>query len=316
VHLSAGGGLFDAGTHLLQRIATLSSFRTAASAGNNPLGGGDGTPSERYRTWFEAYGLGSRMDAQGEFSGDRRTTYGGVAGAGMTVAPGIIVGVSLDQSRIRVAAPDGSQSGWIDLTQIGLNGAFEYGPWTLATSLIHGFGRVRSSRFDGGGASVASYYSRLWGAMAELSHYWALPDNARIVPKLAVDWLQVRADAFVETGGADPVTGSGVTATRVRLLAGAEIGKSWLTGRMLFDFAAYGRLVDNLVQDADALALANAAGLTRLVAGVTESTLGADAGATLSAKITQDARLYFAYEGRFRSNFASHAGTLGIEARW
>lgn len=315
-HISSPAGLFDIGSHFQQRIAALSTFRTAASAGNNPLGGGDDTPQDRYRAWAEAYGLVSRTDAQNNFLGDRRRTYGGVAGFGMTVAPGATVGLSVDQSRIRIEIPGTSQTGRINLTQVGVNGLFEHGPWALATSLIYGFGRVHTSRFDAGGESVSSYYARLWGAMAELSYYWALPDNARIVPKITVDWLQSHTDAFAESGGADPVTGAAMNATRVRLLAGAEIGRSWLAGRTIFDFAMYGRLVDNVVQEVDGLTVVNGAGLSQFVTGVTESQLGADAGATLSAKISQVARLYVTYEGRYRSNFIAHSGILGVEARW
>ena len=47
-----------------------------------------------------------------------------------------------------------------------------------------------------------SYHARLWAAMAELSYYWALPDNSRLVPKLTFDWTRTRTDAFAETGGA------------------------------------------------------------------------------------------------------------------
>jgi uncharacterized protein with beta-barrel porin domain len=316
VHVAGPAGVFDVGSHFLQRLAALSSFRTAASAGNNPLGGGDSTPQERYRAWAEAYGMASRTDAQGDFLGDRRRAYGGVAGVGATVAPGATVGLSVDQSQIRIEIPGTSQTGRINLTQVGLNGAFEHGPWALATSVIHGFGRVHTSRFDAGGESVSSYYARLWGAMAEFSYYLPLPNNARIVPKVTVDWLQSRTDAFSETGGTDPVAGGAMNATRVRLMAGAEIGKTWLANRTLFDFAVYGRLVDNVVQEIDALTILNGAGLSQAVAGVTESQFGADAGATLSTKITQVARVYLTYEGRYRSNFIAHSGILGVEARW
>jgi uncharacterized protein with beta-barrel porin domain len=53
-----------------------------------------------------------------------------------------------------------------------------------------------------------------------------------------------------------------------------------------------------------------------LVVGVRESNLGADAGAVISAKVSQLARLYAVYDGRFRSNHTSHTGTIGVELRW
>ena len=56
--------------------------------------------------------------------------------------------------------------------------------------------------------------------------------------------------------------------------------------------------------------------LPQFVAGIRESNLGADAGAALSAKVTDAMRLYIVYDGRFRSNLTSHSGTVGAEFRW
>jgi uncharacterized protein with beta-barrel porin domain len=323
IALSSDAALFDVGTRFLQRLAAISSFKTAASAGNNPWGGGaEPTPSERYRTWLEGYGLASRTDAQDDFAGDRRRTFGAVAGAAAAVAPGVIVGLSIDQGRTRIDVTNLpanlAQDGRIDLTQIGALAAFQNGPWSLGTNVIYGFGRVHSSRFDAGGTSTASYLASLWGAMAELSYYWALPNNSRFVPKITVDWMRTQTDAFTEIGGFLPVSGSGVTSTRVRMMIGGEAGHSWLLDRTLLDVSMYARMVDNLSQDIGALELTDAggSGVSRLIGGIRESNLGADAGATLSARISDTARLYAVYDGRFRGNFTSHGGTVGAEFRF
>jgi uncharacterized protein with beta-barrel porin domain len=318
VHQSGQSALFDAGSLFLQHLGALSSFTTAASTGNNPQGGGADTTYDRYRVWLEGYGLGSRTAAQGSFTGDHRRTYGGVAGAGVTVAPGVTLGLSVDQNQTNIDVANNPQRGRIDLTQVGAIASFENGPWNLGTTLIHGFGTVHSSRFDTGGTSTASYFARLWGAMAELSYYQPLPDNSRFVPKLTFDWVQSRADSFVETGGANPIAGSGVTASRVRMLVGGEIGHSWLANRTIMDLALYGRLVDNLSQRVGTLLVSDLTGIatSTLVAGIRESTLGADAGVTLSAKVSQLVRLYVVYDGRFRSNYTAHSGTVGAEFRW
>jgi uncharacterized protein with beta-barrel porin domain len=325
VYGSAQASLFDIGSHFQNRLGALSSFRTAASRGNNPQGGGadlavDPT-YDRYRTWFEGYGINTTTDAQGSFLGDRRKMYGGLAGAGMTVTPGVTFGVSIDRNTTDADLP--GSSGRIDMTQIGALGSFEKGPWTLGLTVIHGFGDINSSRFESGGTSTAAYHARLWGAMAELSYYVALPNNWRFVPKLTFDWLRSTTDAFAETGGTNPISGSAVTATRIRMLAGGEIGhtwlaNTWLAGRQMFDFAVYARLVDNLAQNIDDLIINDTTVITtpQFVTGVRESTLGADAGATFSVKVSQVARLYAVYDGRFRSNLTSHAGTVGAEFRW
>jgi uncharacterized protein with beta-barrel porin domain len=310
--------MLDVGTRFMQRLGALSSYRAAPGTEIRAQAGGAATIAERYRVWLEGYGIRSRTDAQADFSGDRRTTYGGLAGAAVTIAPGLTAGLSIDQSRTKIDITGVAQSGRIDLTQIGAIVTYERGPWNLGANLIHGFGDIHSSRFEFGSQSTAAYQARLWGAMAELSYFWELPNHTRFVPKLTFDWAQSRTDAFAEIGGVTPVSGTAVTARRVRMLIGGELGHSWFARKTIMDFSVYGRLVDNLSQNFGALQISDPAGFNQpqLVAGVRESVLGADAGATLSGKVTDVVRLYAVYDGRFRSNFTSHTGTLGADFRF
>jgi hypothetical protein len=207
---STQASLFDIGSHFQNRLGALSSSRTAASRGNNPQGGGadltvDPVTYERYRTWFEGYGINTTTDAQGTFVGDRRKMYGGLAGAGMTVTPGVTFGLSVDRNTTDADLP--GASGRIDMTQIGALGSFEKGPWTLGVTVIHGFGDVNSSRFDGGGTSTAAYHARLWGTMAELSYYVALPTTGASSP------------GSPSTGSAPPPTPSSRQAASIRFRA-------------------------------------------------------------------------------------------------
>lgn len=146
----------------------------------------------------------------------------------------------------------------------------------------------------------------------------SLPNNSRIVPKLTFDWTHTRTDAFTETGGVLPIAGASVGATRVRMLVGAEVGHSWLVDRTIMDFSVYGRLVDNLTQNFGSLQISDTTGvnLPTVATAIRESQLGADAGAALSAKVSETLRLYAIYDGRYRSNFTSHGGTLGAEFRF
>lgn len=307
--------LLDIGSRFLQRLGALSSFPTAASPFNNPQGGGADAPADRYRTWLEGYGLRSHTDAQGDFLGDRRKTYGVVAGAGMTVAPGINLGLSVDQSRTDVNVAGGTQSGQFDLTQIAAIASFERGPWNLGTSVVHGMADINTTRLDAG-TSTASYDARLWAAMAELSYFWALPNNSRIVPKLTFDWTRSDTDAFAETGGANPASGTAVTTKRVRAMVGGEAGHSWLVDRTIMDFLLYARLVNNLTQDMGQLQVTDTVNAPQFVTGVRESKYGMDGGATLSAKLTDAVRVYAVYDGRFRTNYNSHSGIVGAEFRF
>ena len=77
--------------------------------------------SQRYRAWFEGYGVESHMDPISDFRGDRRETWGGVAGFGVTTAPGVSFGFSVDQGRSKIDITPLSQRAVVDLTQFGAN---------------------------------------------------------------------------------------------------------------------------------------------------------------------------------------------------
>ncbi|HVX99897.1 MAG TPA: autotransporter outer membrane beta-barrel domain-containing protein [Pseudorhodoplanes sp.] len=320
-HVSSQSALFDLTTRFLRQLGTeAGNLNAGPPLVSNPNGGGaelalNPQDQRRWRAWFEGYGLWSRMSGQGTFPGDRRETFGGVAGLGYTAAPGISFGASVDQSHTKIEIADLPQRARLDLTQIGTNAAFESGPWTLAVAAIYGFGRVHTERDDfGGTVDHADYDASMWGTLAELSYLWT-SGAFRIVPKAGADWARVRTDSFVESGGPTATTGSDQVSTRTRLFAGAEFGNTWNFDKALFDLSAYGRLVGIVQQDIGTLQVGGGV-VTVPVQGVGESRLGADAGAAATWRLSSLMRIYAAYDGRFRSNFTSHAGTLGLELRW
>jgi outer membrane autotransporter protein len=325
IYLSSPSVTLEIGTRFLRHLGTEAAREAGAPSQFTPSGGGadlEGAPStisqidNRYRAWFEAYGVRSEMDPRGDFGGDKRRILGGVAGLGMIVTPGVSVGLSIDQSRTDVDIIQYTQSSKINLTQIGGNIAFESGPWVLGIAAIRGFGDVDSTR-GAGAPSIASYDTNLWGALAELSYLWS-SGNWRVVPKVGMDWARAESDAYSETGGPVPIFGTEQIAERTRVFGGAEVGYTWLANTTVTDFSVYGRAVDILSLNAGGLTISpvNGGALPRFIAGVSEDRFGIDTGAALSMRLSPRARLYAVYDGRFRGNFESHAGTLGLEFRW
>jgi uncharacterized protein with beta-barrel porin domain len=50
--------------------------------------------------------------------------------------------------------------------------------------------------------------------------------------------------------------------------------------------------------------------------GLAESRYGADAGASASLNLSNAARLYVNYDGKFRTAMQSQQGMIGVEFRW
>jgi len=314
--LSAGAAVTNLGSNFLERLGNQATNGFGRALRDNPAGGGasEATDPPRFRTWGEAYGISARTGAQRDFVGDRRQTWGGVAGLGARVAPGVNVGVSVDQSHTAIDVPLALQSATLDLTQIGVNASVDRGPWTWAIALVHGFGKINSSRDTGFGTASAGYNAHIDGALTELSYYWSL-DQSRIVPKAAFEYVRAATGSLQEFGGLDPVTATGVTLERSRLLVGAEVGHYWIVDRKIFDLSAYGKFVDNVAQDLGATTVSlGTESIT--VQGIGESRYGADAGASASLCLSNTARLYVNYDGKYRAAMQSHQGTVGVELKW
>jgi uncharacterized protein with beta-barrel porin domain len=314
--VSSGAALTNLGSSFLERLGNQSSNGFNRLQRTNPGGGraSESTEAPRYRTWFEGYGNSAKNGATGDFVGDSRKTWGGVAGIGARVAPGINIGFSVDQSRSAIDIPLALQSATIDLTQLGFTASVDSGPWTWASAVVHGFGNINSRRDTGLGIATAGYNARLDGVLSEISYYWSR-DQGRIVPKAAFEYVRARTGSLQEIGGLDPVMATSATVQRGRLLIGAEIGHYWIFDRKILDLSAYGKFVDNVVQNfSDITVSLGSQSIT--FQGIGESQYGADAGASASLSLTNTARLYVNYDAKFRAAMQSHQGTVGVELKW
>ncbi|MFZ5714461.1 MAG: autotransporter outer membrane beta-barrel domain-containing protein [Bradyrhizobium sp.] len=313
---SAGNSALNLGSGFLERLGSQASGGINRAFRTNPGGGGASASTEdpRYRTWFEGYGISVRTDAQGDFVGDKRKTVGGVAGFGARLAPGVNIGFSIDQSHTDIDVLLALQSATLDLTQLGFSGSADKGPWTWAFAVVHGFGKVHSSRDTGLGLATAGYRAAVDGALTEISYYWT-KDQMRIVPKGALEYVRATSAAFQEAGGLAPLNVGSTALSRARVMIGAEVGRYFIIEQKVLDLSAYGKFVDNFYQDLGSVQVSLGA-QSIIVPGIGESRYGMDAGASASLSLTNVARLYVNYDGKFRNELTSHQGTAGFEYKW
>ncbi len=314
---ASGATIANLGSSFLERLGNQASHGFGNTLRNNPGGGGASEATDtplRFRAWGEAYGISTNDSAQGVFVGDHRQTAGGVVGLGATLAPGVNVGLSIDQSRTGIDMPLALQSASLDLTQFGFNASVDKGPWTWAMAVVHGVGQIDSRRDTGFGTAFAGYTGQVDGALTELSYYWYL-DQSRIVPKAGFEYVRASTGGFAETGGLDPLTATGTTIERSRILLGAEIGHYWVFDQKILDLSAYGKFVDNVYQNFGSI-MVSLGPESITLQGIGESQYGADVGAAASLSLTDRIRFYMNYDGKFRAQMQSHQGTLGVEYKW
>jgi len=314
--LSAGAAVANLGSTFLERLGDQASGGFGRASRSNPGGGGASEALEgpTFRSWGELYGISSKTGPQANFFGDERVTSGGVAGIGARIAPGVNVGFSIDQSRTGIDVLPALQTATLDLTQLGFNASIDRGPWTWALALVHGFGTINSMRGTALGTASANYNGQIDGALTELSYYWTM-DQSRLVPKVAFEYVRASTGSFQEMGGLDPVSASGASLERSRMLLGAEVGHYWIVDQKILDLSAYGKFVDNFEQNISAVTV-SLGPESILVQGIGESRYGADAGASLSLSLSNTMRLYLNYDGKFRSALQSHQATMGAELKW
>jgi uncharacterized protein with beta-barrel porin domain len=308
--------VLDLGSSFLERLGNQATHGGSRLLRANPGGGGASEAAEqpRFRTWGETYGVKARAKAQGDFVGDTRTTWGGVAGIGMRLGPGVNVGLSVDQSRTSVDVPSALQSATLDLTQFGFNASVDQGPWTWAIAVVHGLGEIKARRDTSLGATSSVYGAHLTGVLSELDYYWSFGES-RIVPKLAFEYARATTAPFQETGGLDPLSVSATALERARVLVGAEIGHYFVVDGKILDVSAYGKFVDNFSQNLGSV-IVSLGPQSITLQGLGEGRYGADTGAALSLSLSSTSRLYLNYDAKLRSVLQSHQGTLGVELKW
>lgn len=314
---SASAGLFDLGTQFLQRL-TNESGRTSE---NDSEGGGASAALDprlpRYRSWAEFDGMSVRTFNVDGIPGERRDSTEAVGGVSMRVAPGVAVGLGIDQGWTHIDVPGFSQSAMLQLTQLGANATIDVSQWTLGLAATYGFGNVDSNR-TAITELTASYDAKVWGAIAELGYTFTVGQHGRIVPKIAADWTQTQTGAFTETGGINALSAPSETNYRAHAYAGVEVGESWVAEHRLYDVSAYGRFVDVLAESNSSV-LATSVVVPTIqdtVQSIPEGQYGFDTGATVSTRFSQNLRIYAGYDARFREHFQSNSGTLGLELKW
>lgn len=316
--ISSGQALTNLGSNFLERLGNQATNGVNRIGRSNPGGGGasQAVDEPKVRAWLEGYGISSRTDAQGDFAGDTRKTYGGVVGVGATIAPGVNVGLSFDHSHSKIDVPLAFQWATLDLNQVGGNFSIDKGPWTFAGAAVHGFGKVNAFRDTGFSFATSGYAAVVDGALVELNYYW-MKDEFRIVPKAGLEYVRAHTDGFTEQGQTFfLVTASDATVERARALIGAEVGRYFILDRTILDLSAYGKFIDNFHQSFSMVTVSMPGFQPVSVQGIGESRYGADAGAAASLSLTNRFRLYARYDGKFREQFVSHQGVAGVEVRW
>ena len=140
--MSAGSAMANLGSNFLERLGQTGELRLRQRAAEKS--GRRRRLGSHRRAGFSNVGRALRnlgyQRRPGRFRRRPSSNLGRRCGFGGRVAPGVNVGVSVDQSHTAIDVPLALQSAGLDLTQFGVNASIDKGPWTWAIALVHGFG--------------------------------------------------------------------------------------------------------------------------------------------------------------------------------
>jgi hypothetical protein len=131
--------------------------------------------------------------------------------------------------------------------------------------------------------------------------------------------MRTHTGGYSESGESlDTASVPDAVSTRTRALAGAEIGHSLMVNQTLIDLSGYGRFVDIVSQSNPTLLVTSATGFgsPTLIQGPLQGQYGADAGATLTIRLTELSRVYLGFESHVRGGYQAYGGTIGGEIKW
>ena len=74
-------------------------------------------------------------------------------------------------------------------------------------------------------------------------------DRADIVPKAALEYVRAATGSLQEVGGLEPVWQAVRRSSARGSCVGAEVGHYWISDQRILDLSAYGKFVDNVVQN-------------------------------------------------------------------
>ncbi|BCW90843.1 hypothetical protein sos41_40190 [Alphaproteobacteria bacterium SO-S41] len=320
VHAQSATAGFDQGTRF---TALMLEGGSAAEAGPRSVevASLDPVPVPVADGWYafgEGFGAWTDYDADPSraIAASDSSLTGFSAGVAGSAGSDLVLGAAVQWARSEFDVHDrfAPENLTLELTQLGLFGAWQTGDFTLAGSA--GYGTGTADTIIGNqtvGLARASKDETLWTVGLEAGYDIDLGDTI-LTPVVGLYHVNVSLDGFTEAGTGPLLTGFESDAERTRLYMGVDAMAQWGAADRPVTLALKARAFNDL---GDSDGLANLAFLSaptvRLAAhGPAVGRWGADLGAGLAMTIGDRTDLYARYDGQFREGAQTHAVSAGI----
>jgi outer membrane autotransporter protein len=287
--------------------------------------------AEDARASFWARGFGQWSDTRGDANADGfdEEAYGVVVGLDYKITPNFLVGLAGSYISDDLDFDDGD-TGEIDRWSVGgyLSGSWDAFYVDGSFTYVKDDYKVNRTIITGGagcllyncsvGAS-GDYTGDGWIAHGEVGYNWMFGNGVKLQPFAGLNFVDVDADVFTETGGGD--LGLNVldgTGKSFQSRLGARLSGEWGSGNVKWvpELRAEWR---HEFEDNPAWIQASLVGLPDdpfLTVGSHVSRDLAVIGAGITAQFTSGWGLYFDYQGAFASGYTSHIAQGGVRVKF
>lgn len=293
-----------------------------AQMGVNPAYANEGMPY--FHMWMQGTGSYAQLDAKGDESGYKLTTWGGTVGMDVDVSDSFTLGAAFtaNYGSLSASAAD-TADGDLDSYYVNLFGRYQSRNWSHLLILTGGWNDAKLTRtVDYGTGSYQAHGSTTgagFGAMYELAYDIALNEDKSVVlqPLFNASIVTTRMDGYSESGSAG---NAGLRVedqelTTAAVAVGARL--SGLIGSNIFGREALGEVRVNVSQDmGDRRGQANVGflsdpGYTRPVYGAKVGTTAFQAGVGLSVPVGYQGVIFVEGNADIRSGSSSINGSIG-----
>jgi len=273
--------------------------------------------ADRFAVWGQGYGSWGRRDGDGNAAKLSRSTGGLVVGADVAAFDALRFGAFAGYSRTRFEVRDRISSGDSDNYHLGLYGGGQWGALGLRAGASYSWHEVETSRvaaFQGFSNGLKSDYSAGTAQVFGELGYRIDVGRVALEPFAGLAYVNLRSDAFGETGGSAALTARGSTTATSFSTLGVRASTSFALQGM--DLTLRGTLAwRHAFGDVTPLAtFAFTGGSAFTVAGVPIARNAALVEAGLDLAITPGATLGLSYTGQLATDAQDHAfkGNLAV----
>ena len=280
-------------------------FKTIASRlrnnGNEGIASGD--LGDGLSLWVRAYMGKSKLDDRNAHYGFDFDSKGVIAALEKKFTPSIKAGIGYHYDEADVDAYHRD-------TDIDTNSLFAYGEYKPNAWFVHGTASYAMSDYDEDKHALGNTFKARYSVDTYAAQLLTGYELQYVTPEAGLRYYRIKRHGYNDSA-AQAVSGKDMD--MLTAVAGARFGKDYTLANHTVRPEGYVGVTYDLVSDRDNAVVGLANGASYAVHGKRLNRFGVEAGAGITAELTDRLSANISYMGGFRKDYQSHTGMIGLK---